>query len=59
MRLARGGLDKQAAILPLIGQLKMKILDLELAPDSHADPGRPRPTPISAPLRDPDSAARG
>ena len=34
LRLARGGLDKQAAILPLIGRLKMTILDLELAPDS-------------------------
>ena len=34
LRLARGGLDKQAAILPLIGRLKMTVLDLELAPDS-------------------------
>ena len=34
LRLARGGLDKQAAILPLIGRLKMTILDLELAPSS-------------------------
>jgi transglutaminase-like putative cysteine protease len=32
IRLARGGLDKQAAILPLIGRLKMTVLDLELAP---------------------------
>jgi transglutaminase-like putative cysteine protease len=32
VRLARGGLDKQAAILPLIGRVKMSILDLELAP---------------------------
>ena len=42
VRLARGGLDKQAAILPLIGQLKMDILDLELAPELDADPRRPR-----------------
>jgi hypothetical protein len=32
VRLARGGLEKQAAILPLIGRLKMTVLDLELAP---------------------------
>lgn len=32
VRLARGGLDKQAAILPLIGSLRMTVLDLELAP---------------------------
>lgn len=32
LRLARGGLDKQAAILPLVGRLKMTVLDLELAP---------------------------
>jgi transglutaminase-like putative cysteine protease len=31
LRLARGGLDKQAAILPLIGHLKMRILDMVLA----------------------------
>jgi transglutaminase-like putative cysteine protease len=35
VRLARGGLDRQAAILPLIGRLKMTILDLELAPDAR------------------------
>jgi hypothetical protein len=34
VRLARGGLDKQGAILPLIGRLKMTIVDVELAPDS-------------------------
>jgi hypothetical protein len=34
VRLLRGGLDKQAAILPLIGKLKMDILDLDLAPNS-------------------------
>jgi hypothetical protein len=31
LRLARGGLDKQAAILPLIGRLRMTILDMQLA----------------------------
>jgi transglutaminase-like putative cysteine protease len=34
VRLARGGLDRQAAILPLIGRLKMTIIEVELAPDS-------------------------
>ena len=34
LRLARGGLEKQTAILPLIGRLEMTVLDLELAPDS-------------------------
>jgi Transglutaminase-like superfamily len=32
VRLARGGLDKQAAILPLIGRVKMTIVELELVP---------------------------
>ena len=34
VRLARGGLDKQAAILPLLGRLKITILDLEIAPNT-------------------------
>ncbi len=34
LRLARGGLDKQAAIVPLIGRLKLTVLDLELVPDA-------------------------
>ena len=34
LRLARGGLEKQAAILPLVGKLKMTVLDLEVAPNS-------------------------
>jgi transglutaminase-like putative cysteine protease len=34
LRLARGGLDKQAVILPLIGRLKITILDLEVAPNT-------------------------
>ena len=34
LRLARGGLDKQAAILPLIGRMQMTVLDVELAPNS-------------------------
>lgn len=35
LRLARGGLDKQAAIVPLIGRLRMTIVGLELAPDAN------------------------
>ena len=34
LRLARGGLDKQAVILPMIGRIDMTILEVELAPDS-------------------------
>jgi transglutaminase-like putative cysteine protease len=34
LRLARGGLDKQAAILPLMGRLTMDVLDVELVPNS-------------------------
>jgi hypothetical protein len=49
LRLARGGLDKQAAILPLIGRLKMTVLDMKLA--ENATPilvGRPSDlSPIS------------
>ena len=35
-RLARGGLDKQAAILPLIGRVKITVLDLEVAAGQHS-----------------------
>jgi hypothetical protein len=34
LRLARGGLDKQTAILPLMGRLTMDVLDVELAPNT-------------------------
>jgi transglutaminase-like putative cysteine protease len=34
VRLARGGLERQASIVPMIGRLKMSIVDLELAPSS-------------------------
>jgi hypothetical protein len=36
VRLARGGLDRQAAILPLVGKLKMTILDVDLAPNARS-----------------------
>ena len=35
IRLARGGLEKQAAILPLIGRLKLTVLDLDLVPNAN------------------------
>jgi hypothetical protein len=34
VRLLRGGLEKQAAIIPLIGHLKINIIGLEVAPNS-------------------------
>ena len=34
LRLARGGLDKQTVILPLMGRLTMDVLDVELAANS-------------------------
>jgi transglutaminase-like putative cysteine protease len=53
LRLARGGLDSQATIVPLIGRMKMEVLDLELAPGSTPIlAGRP-PTdmaPLAVPL---------
>jgi len=59
LRLARGGLDQQVAILPLIGRVKMTILDLELA--AGASPvlvGRGGPEQPGA-LRAPRPAGRG
>src|SRR6185503_5757273 len=35
IRLARGGLEKQAAILPMIGRLKLTVLDLDLATNAN------------------------
>ena len=32
LRIARGGLDKQTVVLPLIGQLRIAVTDLELTP---------------------------
>jgi transglutaminase-like putative cysteine protease len=53
VRLARGGLDRQAAILPLIGRIKMTILEVDLAPDSApvvigraATPAAPFASPV-------------
>jgi len=60
LRLARGGLDKQAAILPLVGRLKITILDLEIAPNTTPVVVGRRPddmAPLSIPL--PKRAAAG
>jgi hypothetical protein len=35
IRLARGGLDKQTAILPLVGRLKMTVVDVDVAPGTR------------------------
>jgi transglutaminase-like putative cysteine protease len=35
LRLARGGLDRQAVVLPLIGRLKMTVLDVQFAPGTN------------------------
>src|SRR3954467_4416369 len=35
LRLARGGLDKQAAIVPMMGHLTIDVLQVELAPGSN------------------------
>ena len=49
LRLARGGLDRQAAILPLIGKLKMTIVELELAPGTdRVIVGRPAEPALDA-----------
>jgi Transglutaminase-like superfamily len=59
LRILRGGLDRQAAILPLIGKVAMDILDLELAPNSTpilvgrgslAPGSMPAPFPVRAGL---------
>jgi transglutaminase-like putative cysteine protease len=34
LRLVRGGLDKQASILPLIGRLRITVLDVDLVPQA-------------------------
>jgi transglutaminase-like putative cysteine protease len=48
LRLARGGLDKQTVILPLMGKLTMDVLDVELAPNT---------TPILVGKQPPDLGA--
>jgi transglutaminase-like putative cysteine protease len=64
LRLVRGGLDKQAAIVPLIGRLRMDVLDLELDPRSTAvlvgrDEAVPVPLALEAPLGPSDTCRCG
>lgn len=47
LRLVRGGLDKQAAILPLIGALRITVVDLDL--DAQSTPILVGPEAIAAP----------
>ncbi|HET9468532.1 MAG TPA: transglutaminase-like domain-containing protein [Vicinamibacterales bacterium] len=62
VRLARGGLDKQAAIIPLIGRVKMTILDVEVVADSTAvlvgrtEPSAGAPLPLPLPRRSAERA---
>lgn len=53
VRLARGGLDKQAVILPMIGNIEMTIVEVDLAPGSTpvlvgrgSSPSAPLPLPF-------------
>lgn len=60
VRLARGGLDKQTAILPLIGRLKMTVLDLDLVPGSTPIVvGAPAPETPLLPLPAPGTTSSG
>lgn len=57
VRLARGGLDRQAAILGLVGQARLSVLDVQLRPGSTPIlVGRPtadlRPLDLPIPRRD-------
>ena len=58
LRLARGGLERQAAILPLIGKVKMTVTEVEVTPNSTPilvgrQAGDPRPLAIDLPHRQP------
>ena len=58
LRLARGGLDRQAAILPLIGKARMAVLEVEVTPNSTPiivgrQANDPRPLAIDIPRRQP------
>ena len=56
VRLARGGLEQQAAILPMFGKAQMAVTDVELAPNSSPvlvgrQASDPRPLAIDIPRR--------
>ena len=53
LRLAHGGLAKQAAIIPLIGRLRITVLDLDLVPGSTpilVGQGAANTSPLSIPI---------
>ena len=56
IRLARGGLDQQAAILPMIGKTRMEVLEVEVTPNSTPilvgrEASDPAPMAIDIPRR--------
>lgn len=61
LRLLQGGLDQQTAILPLIGQLKLTVLEADMAPNTSqitvgrelADATEARPLSLALPTRQP------
>ena len=55
IRLARGGLDKQAAILPLIGRITITMVDIDVVEDSTAVLVGKTETAIGAPIALPPS----
>jgi hypothetical protein len=64
LRLARGGLEKQLVILPLVGRLQMAVLDVDLVPGSTtilagAEPDDLGSLAIPIPRRDPSCCACG
>ncbi len=60
LRLARGGLDQQAVIVPLIGRLKMTIVDIDLAPTPASPDEQPmQPAVAALPLEPPARASGG
>ncbi len=60
LRLLQGGLDKQAAILPLIGQLKLTVLEAQMDPNTtqvivgrEVSDAAARPLSLALPTRQP------
>jgi hypothetical protein len=49
LRLLRGGLDRQAAILPLIGRVQLTVVDLELSADAVIRTAMPATPAVPAP----------
>ena len=54
-RLARGGLDRQAAIIPLLGRVKITVIDLEVVANSTAVLVGTTNVPIGTPIALPPS----